>query len=83
MASIEKIKPGQVLHDYHKVTMGNTTMRQTAHYTVKVIEVDLEHRRALCSWNGNEARWYSEHDLKRFMVNEKKKSPRDPFGGLF
>jgi hypothetical protein len=71
MANIDKIKPEQVLHDYHKYKMGNTTMRAMGHWTLTVIEIDLEKRRALCSWNSNKPSWYSERQLKKFRIQPK------------
>lgn len=72
MATIENIKPGQVLHDYHNVRQGNTTLKKEGHWRVVVIEVNLEKRQALISWNGNPPRWTSERNLKSYRIKEKK-----------
>ena len=71
MANIEKIKRGQVLHDYHKYRIGNVNARRMGHWPIIVTSVDLNARTALCSWNNNPARRYSEKDLKRLLVKEK------------
>jgi hypothetical protein len=71
MASINKIKPGQILYDYHKYKMGNSTMRTEGCWPVEVLEVDLENRKACCSWNGNPPRWYYEEGIKRLRVKMK------------
>lgn len=71
MASINKLHLGQVLHDYHSYTAGNTTIRKEGHWTVRVVEIDTERQRALCSWNGNTPRWYSKRQLKRLRVSPK------------
>ena len=43
MANIEKIKPGQILHDYHRETGRRARM---GYWLVKVIEVDLEKKKS-------------------------------------
>lgn len=58
MASINNIKVGQTLYDYHMQKMGNTRMRREGCWPVYVKEIDLENKQALCSWNGNEPRWW-------------------------
>ena len=73
MANIEKIQPGQILYDYHSVRAGNTTIRKEGHWFVEVIEVDLKNRKALCSWNGNPAKWYYEKGIKALKVKKKVK----------
>lgn len=71
MATLSRLKAGQILHDYHRERMGNTTMSREGHWTVVVQEIDLENKRALCSWNTNKPRWYYERDLKRLRVKPK------------
>ena len=70
-ARIEGIVPGQVLYDYHMYTMGNTSIRKEGCWYVRVVEVDLENRRALCSWNSNRATWYNERQIKKFRLAKK------------
>lgn len=79
MAVIGRLRVGQVLHDYHKYRMGNTTMSAMGHWQVKVLEIDLPSRRALCSWNGNSPTWYGEKQLGRLKVHAKK--PGGPVRG--
>jgi hypothetical protein len=71
MAALSRLKVGQVLHDYHRYKMGNTTMTTEGHWTLVVMEIDLEKGKALCSWNSNTPRWYYERALKKFRVKEK------------
>lgn len=68
MANIEKIVPGQILHDYHRQ---RNVFRTMGHWEVTVKEVDLERRKALCSWNGNPPRWYRESEIKKLKVKER------------
>lgn len=79
MASIERIKPGQILHDYHRYKMGNTNMSTEGHWRVEVIEVDVENMRALCSWNGNPPKWLGEASIKKYKVKEKTKKQEGSF----
>ena len=70
-ARIEDLVPDQVLYDYHMYTMGNTSIRTEGCWHVRVLEVDLEKRMALCSWNSNRARWYNERQIKEFRLAKK------------
>lgn len=65
MASFDRIKPGDTLYDCHRTKMGNTTMSRMGCWEVKVIEVDTENRRALCSWNTNKPEWWYERRLSK------------------
>lgn len=65
MPKFETIKPGDVLWDYHKQRMGNTTMTEYGNWRVLVKEVDVENRKALVSWNGNIPTWKYESYLKK------------------
>ena len=65
MASFDRIKPGDILYDCHKEKMGNTTLSRMGCWSVRVIEVDPEKRRALCSWNTNPAKWWTERSLAK------------------
>jgi hypothetical protein len=65
MAKIEKLVPGQVLWSVESGRMGNTMARTNSVFVVRVVEVDMENKRALCSWNGNPARWrYNVSNLR-------------------
>lgn len=70
-ARIEDLTVGQILYDYRTYNMGNTAIRKEGCWTVRVVEIDLEKRRALCSWNGNTPGWYSERGIKRFRLYKK------------
>lgn len=62
MASLEKIKAGDVLYDVHSHRMGNTTLRSMGCWSVRVIQV--EESGAWVSWNGNSEQFYSRQRLK-------------------
>lgn len=68
----EKIQPGMVLLDIHSQRVGNTMVRRLGCWEVYVKSVDAERRGAMCSWNGNRAEWYSEHELTRLYTKPTK-----------
>lgn len=72
MAKLEKLNPGQILWDYHRYQMGNTTMTTMGEWPIKVIEIDLENNRALCSWNGNKPEWIYRKRIGGYRVNRRK-----------
>lgn len=72
MASFDKIKDGQILHDYHRYKMGNATMSKEGHWMVRVVAIIPERRIAMCSWNGNPPQRYTEKMISRLRVGEKK-----------
>lgn len=61
----EKITAGMTLYDVHSHRMGNTKMKTIGVWSVNVIEVDAENRKARCSWNGNQATWLYESSLAK------------------
>ncbi len=66
----DKLKIDTEMYDVHSYKMGNTTMRSLGVWSVKVVEIDFEKRRALCCWNGNPARWYSERNIEKLKQNK-------------
>lgn len=73
---LESLKSGDCVYDVCRGKMGNTEVKTIMIYVVKVVEVDLEKRRAFVSWNGNTPRWVSETKVKKY----KKKRPELEFG---
>ena len=63
MVEFSNVKPGDILYDVQRVKMGNTTMRRTAVYEVRVIEVLDNH--AMVSWNSNKPQKYRAYDFTR------------------
>ncbi len=53
MVAFNKVYEGQILYDRHKTRQGNTMSSSMGEWQVRVKQVDLESRRALCSWNNN------------------------------
>lgn len=73
MATLEKIKVGDVLYDVHRTRAGNTTMTVQGIWEVYVKEVHIDEGYALCSWNGNPATKYFGHGLSKLRTKEPKK----------
>lgn len=83
MATLEKLKVGQVLYTITSQRAGNTTSRYDAVHSLVVKEIDLENRRVLNSWNGNEPRWSYRREVKKWRVSKpepKRKHPSAWFG---
>ena len=70
MAKIEKLKVGQVLYDKHKYKAGNTTMRRWGVWTVRVEEIDPDHKFIVASWNGNPAKKMFAFQVAKLKVKE-------------
>jgi hypothetical protein len=75
----ELVKAGDVLYDVHKYKMGNTTMRATGCWDVRVLEViqpEEGDRRRLptfrVSWNGNPPRIYGWNQIRKLRRSRPK-----------
>jgi hypothetical protein len=67
MATLNKLKPGDVLYDVHSHKMGNTTMSTMGCWAVRVIEVHDNH--IVASWNGNSAVRMNSMAVQRLRVS--------------
>lgn len=79
MASFDRINPGDVLYDVHREQAGNTMMRRTGCWEVRVISVNRAKRTAECSWNGNPARTWYEWSLKKLRRSKPASKPSKLF----
>ena len=68
MATIHRLVPGQIVYQITRQAMGNTTVRRNVLYTIKIIEIDLDHGRVLISWNGNRPEWRTQRHVKAWRV---------------
>jgi hypothetical protein len=68
MATLSKLKPGDVLYDVHRHKMGNTTASTVGVWTVRVLEVHERH--IVASWNGNRPERMFEWQVKKLRVSE-------------
>lgn len=67
---IEKLKVGQVIYDVKKYSGLGSYKWST--YPVKVLEIDLENRTILASWNGNKPRTVCERHWKQYRYTTPK-----------
>ena len=66
MVAFNSLKLKDVLYDSSR-----HRFRGWENFEVKVLEIDLEKRQALCSWNGNKPTWYTERHLKSLRRTRK------------
>jgi len=62
----EKIKEGMTLYDVRKNT--GMSRNKWSVWTVKVIEVNTEERKALISWNTNKPEWMQENRVTKYRA---------------
>jgi hypothetical protein len=67
---IESLTVGQTVWNVRRYGMGNTTLRSTAVYTVRIVEIDLERGRVKASWNGNTPEWFYGKSISTWKKNE-------------
>jgi hypothetical protein len=67
---LEKLKPGMTVYDVHSYKMGNTSLRTVGVWNVCIIEVDLDRRSVLASWNGNEPKRYPENMASKWRASK-------------
>ena len=72
MASINRLKPGQIVFSIESYKMGNTNIRCKGLWEVRIVEVNLERNFVIASWNGNTPRKFLPQDIKKWRVNEPK-----------
>ncbi len=70
MASINRLKPGQIVYSVERVKMGNVKMSYGALYKVEIVEVHEDH--VIASWNGNSPRKFGEASIKKWKVKQPK-----------
>lgn len=67
---IEQLEPGMRVWNVMRRQMGNTTLRDTAVFSILVKEVDPDKRWALASWNGNTAERFYSRDISKWRKNK-------------
>ena len=70
MATISRLREGQVVYDRRTQQAGNTKMRRVAVWQVVIKEIDPEGKWVIASWNGNAARKFYPSSVKRWLVND-------------
>lgn len=70
MASINRLKEGQILYQVVTQKAGNTSIRRKVVYQIKVVSIDLEKKMVTASWNCNKERAYGESQVRTWLVNK-------------
>jgi hypothetical protein len=65
---LDKLTAGQIVWQIKRRKVGNTTVRINSLYRVEVLEIDLEKRRVLRTWNGNPAQWVGEREVSSWKL---------------
>lgn len=61
----ETVKAGDVLYQSRRTKMGNTTLSTLSTWSVRIISIDHEKRRAVVSWNGNAPRTWFKSEVEK------------------
>jgi hypothetical protein len=69
MASINRLKPGQIVFSIERQRMGKTTIKRNFLFEVTIVGVNLEERYVMASWNGNTPKKFLPQDVKKWRVN--------------
>lgn len=67
MATISRLKPGQIVWRVLRRKMGNTTVSCGDLFQGKIVEVHEDH--VIASWNGNKPEKFYPHQIKNWKVN--------------
>jgi hypothetical protein len=67
LATLSKLKPGQVLFDAQSRRMGNTTLRSMDTFRVRIDEVFSDH--VIASWNGNRPIRYWRKEIVKWRIS--------------
>ena len=70
MATISRLTPGQIVWSVLRQPSGNTVMRQTNVFPVKIIEIAENHSYVLASWNFNPPRKYYQNQVKNWRIKK-------------
>ena len=74
MATINRLKPGQVLYEVSRERAGNTLRSRTAIRQVVIDEVNVEEGWVIARWNViNPPRKYYADTVKKWRVNDPRK----------
>jgi hypothetical protein len=63
---IEKLKVGQIVYNLERRGMGNTTLRTTSAFAIKITEVDPAGQWVMASWNFNSPRKFRAHEISKW-----------------
>lgn len=67
---IAKLRPGQVVYSVERRGLGNTTMKTTSVFKVRIVEIDPLGQWVTASWNGNPPRKYYNRVVSKWREKE-------------
>ena len=73
MATLERLKVGQVVYSVEKRRLGHTLISRDAVFRVVIKDINPVKRAVFASWNSNPALWYYESQVKRWKIKEPQK----------
>jgi hypothetical protein len=79
MATISRLKPGQVVYSLERQRMGNTTMTIKVCYSIQITEIDPDQKWVMASWNSNPPRRFYERSVRKWKI--KKPEPKGTIMG--
>jgi hypothetical protein len=69
---IEKLKVGDTIYDVRPSSDRFRRWGKWSTWQVKVLEINLEKRELLVSWNTNKPKWVSERRWKKYRYSQPK-----------
>lgn len=67
---IEDLKPGMTVYSLSHNKMGNTEINTISVYPVKIIDVDLDSKTVVASWNGNPPQKFFKLSIRSWRIKE-------------
>ena len=67
---IKKLQPGQVVYSVERHGLGNTTLKTSCVYKIKILEIDPDNQWVLASWNGNSPSKFYENAVGKWRENQ-------------
>lgn len=69
---IEKLKVGDIIYDVRKSSDLLRRWGKWSTWQVRVLEINLEKRELLVSWNSNSPQWINERRWKKYRYSKPK-----------
>lgn len=68
--TLDKLQPGATVYSIRRYRMGNTPLRSTAIYKVKIVSVDPERGSVLASLNGGPPKTFFRRTWSKWRMKE-------------
>jgi hypothetical protein len=80
MATISRLKPDQIVYSLIRRYVGNTMLRETYLFEVRIISIDPNGKWVEASWNGNRPTRCYASEAKAWKVKKPQPKRTDAFG---